>query len=104
MDNLLLPNQPTGVYHGSVFYQSSGGVGPSDVTCDDVGNLYVACYEVKESSGEGKVLVLSSGGDLKATIKTIGAEISGLAIYDGILYITERSNGAILKCSVADIN
>jgi sugar lactone lactonase YvrE len=39
--------QPLGVYHGSVFYQFSGGVGPNALTLDDAGNLYVALYDIK---------------------------------------------------------
>jgi hypothetical protein len=29
--------QPEGVYHGSVFYQNSGGVGPSCIAIDKQG-------------------------------------------------------------------
>ena len=39
--------KPTGVYHGSVFYQLSGGVGPSALACDSDGTLYVASYDVR---------------------------------------------------------
>ena len=45
------------MYHGSVFYQMAGGVGPSSVTCDELGYIYVACFDVKENSKEGKVLI-----------------------------------------------
>jgi hypothetical protein len=38
--------KPEGVYHGSVFYQLSGSVGPSAIACDKKGNIYVAQYEV----------------------------------------------------------
>ena len=39
--------QPTGVFHASVFHQLSGGVGPSCLTLDAAGNLYVGQYDVK---------------------------------------------------------
>jgi sugar lactone lactonase YvrE len=39
--------QPSGVYHSSVFYQLSGGVGPSCLALDAQGNLYVGLYDVK---------------------------------------------------------
>ncbi len=42
--------QPSGVYHGSVFYQMSGSVGPSCLCLDADGNLYVGQYDVKGSS------------------------------------------------------
>lgn len=39
--------QPAGVYHASVFYQFTGGVGPSCLALDAHGNLYVGIYDVK---------------------------------------------------------
>ena len=39
--------QPEGVYHGSVFCQLSGQVGPSGVAIDSTGNLYIAQYETR---------------------------------------------------------
>jgi hypothetical protein len=39
--------QPLGVYHGSVFYQFNGGVGPTALTMDDSGNLIVAHADIR---------------------------------------------------------
>jgi sugar lactone lactonase YvrE len=39
--------QPEGVYHGSVFHQLSGSVGPSAIAIDGAGNVYIAQYETK---------------------------------------------------------
>lgn len=39
--------RPAGVYHGSVFYTMSGGVGPSSLALDSHGNLYVGQFDVK---------------------------------------------------------
>lgn len=39
--------QPYGVYHGSIFYQLSGGVGPMSLTLDEEGNVFVGQYEVR---------------------------------------------------------
>ncbi|RYH15330.1 SMP-30/gluconolactonase/LRE family protein [archaeon] len=39
--------RPAGVYHGSVFYTLSGGVGPSSLALDSNGNLYVGQFDVK---------------------------------------------------------
>jgi len=89
--------QPAGVYHGSVFYQLSGGVGPVALTLDQNGNLYIGQYDVKDSSSEGFVYVVSPAGKLLKTVTVAGAEISGLAISNDTLYITEKSTGSILK-------
>lgn len=38
--------QPEGVFHGSVFCQLSGGVGPIALAFDTTkGNLYIGCYD-----------------------------------------------------------
>jgi gluconolactonase len=87
--------QPEGVYHGSVFYQCSGGVGPTALCVDRQGSLYVAAYDVKESSKQGEILIISSAGKLISTITTTGPEISGLAINKNTLWITEKSTGSI---------
>ena len=39
--------RPEGVYHGSVFYQLSGGVGPSCLALDEQGVLYIGQFEIK---------------------------------------------------------
>jgi len=93
--------QPEGVYHGSVFYQMSGGVGPTGLVCDRQGSLYVACYDTRDSANDGKVLVVSPSGSLLTTIiVSSGPEISGIAISDNLLYITEKSTGSIYQASL----
>lgn len=40
--------QPAGVYHSSVFYQMSGGVGPCCLAIDpNTNNLFIGHYDVK---------------------------------------------------------
>jgi len=92
--------QPEGVYHGSVFFQLAGGVGPTSLAVDRQGSLYVACYDIKESTKEGRVLVISPDGHIVNTIITQGPEISGLAINKNTLYITEKSTGSIQQVAL----
>lgn len=42
---LRLSQRPTNTYHLSVFYQFSGGMGPSCIACDSNGLLYVGHYD-----------------------------------------------------------
>jgi len=90
--------EPEGVFHSSVFYQSAGGVGPSCIACDEQGTLYVGIFETA-SSGKtrGRVLVLSADGEHLSTIVAPGPEVTGVAINTATqtLYITERSTGTI---------
>ena len=93
--------KPEGVYHGSVFYQFSGGVGPSCICCDALGNIYVGHYEIKESGQEGRVFEISKSGKLASMIQTPNApEISGIAYWDNTIYITERSSGSVFRVEV----
>ena len=39
--------KPGGHYHGSVFIQLSGGVGPSCLTLDAQGSLYIGQFETR---------------------------------------------------------
>jgi len=92
--------EPEGVYHGSVFYQLSGGVGPSSIAVDSQGSLYVGIFETKSSGrSTGSVLVISDTGKYVSTITTDAPEVSGLAINlsNNSLYITERSSGSIYR-------
>lgn len=72
--------RPEGVYHGSVFCQLSGGIGPSAVVVDKQGTLYVAQADVSENSNDGQVFVISKTGKITSTILTTGSDVSGLAI------------------------
>ena len=36
---------PLGVYHATVFFKFSGRVGPTAITIDEFGNIYVARFE-----------------------------------------------------------
>ena len=93
--------QPAGVFHASVFYQLSGGVGPSCLALDAQGNLYVGLYDVKDSAADGVVHVISPAGKVTFHITTAGPEISGLTIAnDGTVYITEKSTGSVQKAKV----
>lgn len=42
---IRLIQNPPGVYHSSIFHQFNGRVGPTAITMDELGNIYVARYE-----------------------------------------------------------
>ena len=102
MSNRILRfyQEPEGVFHGSVFYQNSGGVGPSSVAVDAEGTLYVGVYESSVAKSTGTVLIINKDGKLEGTVVTDGAEVSGVLINDGVLIITERSTGSIQKVTL----
>lgn len=89
--------RPTGAYHGSVFLQLAGRVGPSALACDQTGSLYVAHYDISGSTREGIVHVVSSTGEITSTITVPGPEITGLAISPDhrMLFIAERTTKSV---------
>jgi sugar lactone lactonase YvrE len=95
--------EPAGVYNSSVFYQNSGGVGPSCIAIDHKGTLYVGIYETSLSGkSTGKVLVISDSGQLVSVVTTAGPEVTGVAINASTktLYVTERSTGTIFEVAL----
>ena len=107
---IRLTQNPTGVYHASVFYQFSGRVGPTCLAIDDLDNLYVGRFEfqvnliiIKNSrnSVDGVISVISSeGGLLREIIIPKMPEINGLYISKkkkDIMYVTENSCNCILR-------
>lgn len=92
--------KPDGVFHSSVFCQLSGGVGPNAIAIDSKGNIYVSQYDVVAGDNEGRIFVLSSNGDVKSSIVVSGPEVSGLAVNDRYLYITEKSTGTIYRLDI----
>eukprot|EP00003_Mantamonas_plastica_P003435 TRINITY_DN1272_c0_g2_i1.p1 TRINITY_DN1272_c0_g2~~TRINITY_DN1272_c0_g2_i1.p1 ORF type:complete len:123 (+),score=30.37 TRINITY_DN1272_c0_g2_i1:378-746(+) len=120
MKNRLLrfKQDKRGVHHASVFYQFSGGMGPSALVVDPKTNLlYVAHYDIatgnnKEGDNDeegnveyGKVSVLSiESGEVVGLINGIpGPELSGLAIRNDTLYITEASTNSIFTTAVLEM-
>ncbi|EFC39073.1 predicted protein [Naegleria gruberi] len=82
-----------GAFYCSVFQQLSGGFGPTGICVDDEGNIYVAMYEFKQVSTEGRILVLSEAGVLKKEIILENiSEITGITYKRGFLYITEGNS------------
>ena len=49
MNNRVLRffQRPEGVFHGSVWWQGSGSVGPMALAGDKAGNIYIAMFDVK---------------------------------------------------------
>lgn len=101
MNNRILrfAQRPNGVWHMSVYYQFSGGLGPMACVCDGTGALYVARYDFRGNSTEGLISILLPNGQLHAELAIPGAEVTGLC-FDSefkFLYITEASTGVIYR-------
>lgn len=103
---LRFVQKPAGVFHFSVFHQFSGGLGPSGVTCDAKGNVYVGRMDfasaptedgVPSSSSPGMVTVLSAGGAVLQETECPASEVSGLVVSGDTLYVSEASTNTVYK-------
>ena len=103
---LRFVQKPAGVFHFSVFHQFSGGLGPSGVTCDAKGNVYVGRMDfasaptedgVPSSSSPGMVTVLSAGGAVLQETECAASEVSGLVVSGDTLYVSEASTNTVYK-------
>lgn len=94
---LRFAQRPAGVYHVSVFCQLSGGVGPSCLALDETtGVLYVGMYDFAEVASAGTIVAIGTeDGREQGRYSVDGPEITGLALGDGKLVVTEASSGTL---------
>ena len=75
---------PKGIFHSSIFYTFNGKIGPSAITMDEIGNIYVArfdYYDKKRKDNNGIISMLNKEGMLIGEIIVEGyCEINGLLI------------------------
>ena len=100
---LRLVQRPTGVYHCSVFYQFSGGMGPSGMARDPQGNLYVTRYDFASVAKQGCISVISPEGKLLQEIATPAPELTGITIspQQNALFVTEASTNTVYQIKLS---
>ena len=80
---LRITENPQGVFHTSVFYVFNGRVGPTAITSDDQGNIYVARFEFqnKDETVNGLISVINKDGYLIGELEVPKmSEITGMYI------------------------
>jgi sugar lactone lactonase YvrE len=100
---------PPGVYHSSVFHQFTGRLGPTAISIDELGNIYVARYEFQsnEVDVDGVISVLNREGYLVGElIVPKMPEITSLCIsakekQKDSLFLTEKSFNGVLKIKLS---
>jgi sugar lactone lactonase YvrE len=91
---LRFAQRPQGVFHGTVFVQLAGFMGPTAVVVHPrTHDVYVARFDLSSCSREGAITVFTSAGEEKGTLPLPGAEITGLCFNKSgnSLYVTERN-------------
>ena len=80
---LRITENPQGIFHTSVFYVFNGRVGPTSLTIDDQGNVYVSRFEYQkeDKSVNGLISVINKDGDLVGELELPKmSEITGMFI------------------------
>jgi sugar lactone lactonase YvrE len=80
---LRITENPQGIFHTSVFYVINGRVGPTAITNDDQGNIYVSRFEYQkeDKSVNGLISVINKDGELVGELELPKmSEITGMFI------------------------
>ena len=80
---LRITENPQGIFHTSVFYVFNGRVGPTAITNDDQGNIYVSRFEYQkeDKSVNGLISVINKDGELVGELELPKmSEITGMFI------------------------
>lgn len=98
---------PPGVYHSSIFHQFNGRLGPTAISIDEMGNIYVARYEFQnaEKDVDGLISILNKEGYIVGELVLPKLpEITGMCISStkkDSLYFTEKSFNGVLKIKLS---
>lgn len=125
---IRMVQNPKGVFHTSVFHCFNGKLGPSAITMDEIGNIYVArsdFYEKGKKNNFGVISILNKEGSLIGEIMIDGfTEINGLlipknfsrdnneegkngngngndSIASNVLYFTDKNFSGVLKIKLS---
>ena len=77
-----------------IFARLEGGLGPDGMAFDANGNLYAAHF------GKGVVAVIDPSGAVIAELEVGGINPTNVAFWDQSLYVTEVSNGQVIRLDV----
>lgn len=112
---IRLKQNQDGIFHSSVFYQFNGRVGPTALSIDEKGNLYVARMEynmsemeennTSEADADGLISVVNKEGNIVGELVVPKMpEISGLFIplkRKDNLFFTIRSLAGVFKIKIS---
>ena len=127
---LRMVQNPKGVFHCSVFYTFNGKLGPSAITMDEIGNIYVSrsdFFENNKKNNNGIISIITKEGNLVGEIIVEGySEINGLLIprnfenkesqknngngngndtlAGNVIYFTDRNFSGVLKIKLSVVS
>jgi aspartate beta-hydroxylase len=96
-----------GVFHMAVFYQFSGGVGPTGISTDEAGNLYVVRADYGGSAPVGLLSIISARGTLLGEKIAPANGLTGVAVgsmeSNPFVYLTEATTSAVYRIHRSEI-
>lgn len=103
---IRLEQNPIGVYNTTHFYQFSGRIGPTALSIDNNGYLFVARFEFQNKDEvDGIINVINPDGSLVGElILSKMPEITGLLISvdkTDFLYVTEKCSNSIIRLKIS---
>ena len=122
---LRLVQNPKGVFHSSVFYTFNGKLGPSAITMDEIGNIYISrsdFFNKNKKDTNGIISIINKEGILNGEIIVEGfSEINGLliprnagkdenqknigngndTISGNVIYLTDKNFPGVLKIKLS---
>ena len=123
---LRLVQNPKGIFHTSVFYTFNGKLGPSAITMDEMGNLYIArsdFFSPNKKYNHGIISIITKEGNLIGEILVKGySEINGILIprnggklerkkssiseslSGSVIYFTDKNFPGVLRIKLSNIS
>jgi hypothetical protein len=109
---IRLTQNPPDIYYASVFHQFSGRLGPTAISMDEIGNIYVARYETQsnEKDVQGVISVLNKEGCLVGELMIQDySEINGMlipraGINKNTIYFTDKNFNGVLKVKISQFS
>ena len=122
---IRLVQNPKGVFHSSVFYTFNGKLGPSAITMDEIGNIYIArsdFFDKNNKNNNGIISIITKEGNLSGEIIVEGcSEINGLLIpknfekdethknngngtdtlSNNVIYLTDKNFSGVMKIKLS---
>ena len=122
---IRLVQNPKGVFHSSVFYTFNGKLGPSAITMDEIGNIYIArsdFFDKNSKNNNGIISIITKEGNLSGEIIVEGcSEINGLLIpknfgkdenhknngngtdtlSNNVIYLTDKNFSGVMKIKLS---